>query len=257
MPVPGEVGLADTAPAEDHAAGGEVRSLDVLHQIINGAVRIVDHADDAINDLTQVMRGNIGGHADGNAVGTVDQKIGETGREHGGLGQGFVKVRVEIDGILVNPVQKMQGKLLHPGFRITHGGGTVTVNGAEVALPVHQRIADIEGLGQTDHGIIDGRIAVRVEFTQYIADQSCTLAVGLVRCHAELGHVKQDPAVYRLESVADVRERTVDNDGHGIGDETLFHFCFQIDRNQLIFDITHGSVSFRQISRSLTRSLFC
>ncbi len=256
--VTGIVGLADAGFSENHAAGGEVRSLDVLHQVFNGAFRIVDHAHNAVNDFAEVMRRNIGGHADSNAVGTIDKQVREAGRKDCRLHEGFVEVRIEIDGVLFNAFQHVHGQLLQPGFGITHGSRAVTVHGTEVALAFDKRIADVERLGKTNHGVIDRGVAVRVKFTQNVTDNAGALAVRFVRCHAELSHIIENTAVHRLQTVAHIRQSTVHDDGHGIGNEALFHFLFQVDRYQLIFDITHDVAPSQrnQMSRSLTRSLF-
>ena len=63
----GGVGRPDAAVAHDDAAGGEIRSGDMLHQIRQGSLRIVQHADAGVDDLRQVVRRDIGGHANGDA----------------------------------------------------------------------------------------------------------------------------------------------------------------------------------------------
>ena len=47
------------------------------------------------------------------------------------------------------------------GLGITHGGGWVAVYGAEVALAVDEGVAQGKGLRETDHGVVDGGVAVR------------------------------------------------------------------------------------------------
>ena len=74
QPAPaGGVGGADAAAPHDDTLCGEVRALDVLHQIAEGGVRIVQHADAGANDLPQVVGRDVGGHAHGDAAGAVDQ----------------------------------------------------------------------------------------------------------------------------------------------------------------------------------------
>ena len=245
--VTGQVGLPDAAVADNQAGGREIRPLDMLHQVLDGAFRVVNHADDAVDDFRQVVGRNIGRHADGDAAGAVDQEVREAGRQHGGLLQRFVEVGIEIHRVLVNAVQQVHGQLLQAGFRITHGRRAVAVHGAEVSLSLNQRIADVERLGQAHHGVVHGGVPVRVEFTQNVADDAGAFAGRFVRRHTQfLGHVVQDPPVYRLQSVAHVRQRPVHNHRHGIGDETLFHFLFQVYRNQFILNhcLTPSVLSF-------------
>ena len=234
--VAGIIGLPDSRAAQNQPSGGEIRPLDMLHQILNGAVRIVDHADDAVDHLRQIVRRNIGRHSDGDAVGAVDQQVREAGGKHRRLLQGFIEVRIEIHRILFDAFQHVHGQLLHPGFRIPHGGRAVSVHAAVVALAFHQRIADVEGLRQTNHGVIHGAVSVGMIFTQHVAHQAGALAEGLVRRHAQLVHVVQNPAVYRLQTVPHVRQGPVNDDRHCVGDKALLHLLFQIYRDQFILN---------------------
>ena len=237
--VAGVVGLADAAPAQHDAAGGEVRALDVLHQVVDGAVGVFDHADHAVDHLAQVVGRDVGGHADRDAAGAVDQQVREAGGQDGGLHQRLVKVGVEVDGVLLDALQQVGGQLGHAGLGVTHGRRAVAVDGAVVALAVHQCVADVEGLGQAHHGVVDGGVAVGVELTQHVAHQTGGLAVGLVGGHAQLVHIVEDTAVHGLQTVAHVRQRAVNDNGHGVGNEALLHLLFQIDRDEFILNVAH------------------
>ena len=70
----------------DGAAGREIRAFHELHQPIERDVGIVNLRADAIDDFAQVMRRNVGRHADGDTGAAVDQKIRECARENCGLG---------------------------------------------------------------------------------------------------------------------------------------------------------------------------
>ena len=197
-PAPGHVRRADAAAAQDDASRGEVRAFDVGHQVLHGALRVVDHAHHAVDNLPQVVGRDVGGHAHGNAAGAVHQQVGEAAGQHRGLHEGFIEVGVEVHRVLLDVVQQVEGELGHAGLGVTHGGGAVTVHGAEVALAIHQHVADVEGLGQADHGVVHGEIPVGVEFTQHVAHQTGALAVGLVGGHAQLVHVVEDAPVHGL-----------------------------------------------------------
>ena len=80
MTVPGIICLPDAGFSENDTAGGEVRTFDVLHKVIDCAVGIVNHADNTVNDFTKIVRGNIGCHADCDTVGTIDKQVREPGR---------------------------------------------------------------------------------------------------------------------------------------------------------------------------------
>ena len=240
----GMIGLANTAAPQDDAAGGEIRTLDMLHQVVQACVRIIHQADGGVDNLRQVMGRNVGGHAHGDAGGAVNQQIGETAGQHGGLHQRFIKVWHEIDGILVDLANQAQGDLGHARLGITHGRRAVAIDGAEVALPLHQHIAGVEILRQAHHGIVHRGIAVRMILTQHVAHDTRALAERLIGGHAQLVHGVQDTAMNGLEAVAHIGQRAVDNYGHGVGYEALFHLLFQIYRNQAILNITHCLIPF-------------
>ena len=85
---PGFIGLADAGPAADKGAGGEIRTGDMVHQLVDRDVRVVDHGDEAVHHLHQVMGRDIGGHAHGDAGGAVDQQIWNPGGENHRLHDG-------------------------------------------------------------------------------------------------------------------------------------------------------------------------
>src|SRR5690606_27124394 len=89
---PGGVGLGDAARAVDDAGGREIRARDVVHQLADGELGVVDERDAAVDDLAQVVRRNVGRHADGDARAAVDQQVRQAGRQDRGLPLGFVVV---------------------------------------------------------------------------------------------------------------------------------------------------------------------
>ena len=111
-------------------------------------------------------------------------------------------------------------------------GGVVAVNIAEVTLPFDQRITDGKVLSQTHHGVVDRRIAVGVELTEHVADDTGGLTCGFVGVEVKLrAHIVEDAAVHGLHAVAHVRQRTRHDDRHRIVDVRRLHLLFDIDRN--------------------------
>ena len=194
----GLVGLVNAGLAQDNAPGGEIRALDDLHQILAGAVRVVDQVDDPVDGLAQVVGRDVGGHAHRDAVGAVDQQIGEPAGHDLGLGQGLVKVGIKVYGFLVDIPHHFHGELRKPGLGVPHGRGAVAVHRAKVALALHQQVAGGEILGQAHHGVVHRGVAVGVIFTQHIAHDTRRLAEGLIRGHAQLVHGVQNAPVHRL-----------------------------------------------------------
>ena len=216
------VGVVDAAAAQDHAAGGEVRALDVLHQVVGGAVGVVDHAHHAVDHLAQVVGRDVRGHAHGDARGAVHQQVREAAGHHGGLHQRLVEVRVEVHGLLVDVPHQLQRQLGKPRLGVSHGRRAVAVHGAEVALALHQQRAGGEVLRQAHHGVVDRAVAVGMVFTQHVAHDARGLPERLVRRDAHLVHRIQDAPVHGLQAVAHVGQRPRHDDRHGVGDEGFF-----------------------------------
>src|SRR3546814_5405997 len=72
---PGVVGVADAGAAEDDAAGREVRPRHVLHEAVDGDLGIVDVGAAGVDHLAEIVRRDVGRHADGDAAGAVDQQV--------------------------------------------------------------------------------------------------------------------------------------------------------------------------------------
>src|SRR5262245_17926004 len=96
------VRLTDAAGAVDVAGRRKVRAGHDLHQRLDGRVRPVDQRDQRVHDLGEVVRRDVGGHADRDARRAVDQEIRNPRGQHDGLLLRLVEVRDEIDGILVD-----------------------------------------------------------------------------------------------------------------------------------------------------------
>ena len=97
----GLVALPNAGAAHDDGAGGEVRTGHDLHKLVDGGIGIVDQVAGGLDRLGEVVRGDIGGHADGDALATVDQQVGEARGQCHGLGERLVVVGLPVDGILL------------------------------------------------------------------------------------------------------------------------------------------------------------
>src|SRR5690606_27650346 len=151
---------------------------DVFHQLINGDVFVVDQGQATAHHFGQVVGRNIGGHTHGDTRGTVDQQVGNTGGQDGGNALGAVVVVDIVDGFLVQVSQQVVSHPGHADFGVTHGGGAVAVDGAKVALTVHQHIAQRKGLRHTHYGVVHRRVAVRVVFTDNVTHHAGGFQVG-------------------------------------------------------------------------------
>ena len=223
----GAVRLRHAHAAHDDAPRGEVGAGDVLHEVVHGDVRVVDHGAEGVRDLAQVVGRDVGGHAHSDAAGAVDQQVREPGGEHGGLLQGFIEVGHELHRVLVDVRHHLRGHLGEACFGVSHGGGAVPIHGAEVAVALHQQVAGVEGLGHAHHGVVNRGVPVGMVLAQHVAHDAGALAEGLVWLEPQLVHGVEDPAMDGLQAVPHVGQGPVGDDRHGVGDEALAHLMLQ------------------------------
>ena len=193
------------------------------------ACGIVHQRDGGVDDLGEIVRRNLGGHADGDAVGAVDQQVRNARRQHDRLDGGVVEVGDEVHGVLVDVGQQLFGDVGEAGLGIPVGRGRIAIDRAKVALPVDQRIAQAPGLRQAHHGVVDGGVAVGMIFLQTLADHAGALHVLAVVQHAHVMHGVKNAPMHRLQSVADVGQRAADDDRHGIVEIRSPHLVFNVD----------------------------
>ena len=198
------IGGADAGAAEDEAAGREVGPGDDLDQLVDGDGRIVEIGDAGVDHLAEIVRRDVGRHADGDAAGAVDQQIGKLRRQHDRLALAAVIVRLEIDRVLLEVVEQRHGRAREPDLGVALGRRRIAVDRAEIALPVDQRQAHGEFLRQAHQRVVDRLIAVRVVLTHRVAGDARRFVVGAVRRVVVLVHRKQDAAMHGLQPVAHV-----------------------------------------------------
>ena len=127
-------------------------------------------------------------HADGYAVGAVNEHIGEARGKHGGLHARIVERGIEIDGLLVEIAQHLRRKFGEPRLRIPHRRGRVSVDGTEVAVPLYEREIYRKVLREPDEGVVYRRIAVRVVFTEAVADYARAFTERFIVVEPEFVH---------------------------------------------------------------------
>ncbi|MNT29629.1 hypothetical protein D3C72_1653790 [compost metagenome] len=174
------------------------------------------------------MRRDIGRHAHGNAGGAVQQNVGQTCRQHLRFLHSAVKVRHPVNGALTQLGQQHFRIFGQPRFGITHRGeGFRIVRRTPVPLAVYQRIAIREWLRHQYHSFITGAVAVRMVFTQHITDGTGGFFEFGAVAQPQFRHGVDDAALYRLQTVTDVRQRPIHDDVHGIVQIGVFSECVQ------------------------------
>ena len=160
-------------------------------------------------------------HADGDAGGAVGQQVGKAARQDDRLLGRAVVVRAEVDRVLVDAGEQRLGDLGEARLGVTHGGGVIAVDIAEIALPFDQRIADGEFLGEAHQGVVDRLVAVRVILADHVADHARALLEGAVGVEPQLAHGVEQAAMHRLQPVAHIRQRARHDGRQGIGQVAL------------------------------------
>jgi hypothetical protein len=172
---------------------------------------------------------DVGGHANGDSGGAVDEQIRERRREHRGFFGRLVVVGAEVDGLLVEIRHQVVGERLQPRLGVAHRRRRVAVDRPEVPLAVHQGIPHVEFLRHADERVVDRCVAVRVEIAHHLADDLGALAVAARWGQPHRLHPVQDAAVRRLQPVTGVGQRSADDYAHRVIHVRALHLVFDVD----------------------------
>ena len=173
----GQISRFGAALTQNQTTSRKIRPRNDIDQLIGRDVRIINISAAGINHFAQVMRRHVGCHADGDTVGTVDQQIRKTCRQNRRFLHAFIIVGHKVNRVVLNVFNQLVGDLGKSGFGITHSRGAVAVHGTEVALPVYQRQTHGKRLRHAHHSLINRAVAVRVVFTQNLADDTGRFAI--------------------------------------------------------------------------------
>ena len=236
---PAFVGFADAFSAVNQRAGGEVGAGQVAHQGAGVGIGVVKQVQTGVERFAEVVRRHVGRHADGDAGAAIDEQVGDARRQHGRLLLAAVVVRRKIHGFFFDVGEQAVRDFRHARFGVAVGGGRVAIQRAEVALAIHQRVAQREGLRHAHQGVVNGAVAVRVVFPHDVANDGRGFHIFLVPGIALFVHGKQHAAMYRLQAVARVRQGTADNHAHRVIKIRTAHLVFQANRQHFFGKITH------------------
>ena len=215
--------------AVNGAPGGEVRPFDQAHQRFDGDGGVVDECAHAIDHFAEVVRRNVGGHADGDARAAIDEQVREGARQHCRLGALAVVVRDEVDGVLVHVVHEDRAERGELRLGVTHGGRGIAFHRAEVALTTDENVPHGPRLRHVHERGVDRLVTVRVVVTHRLADDLGALHFLPVRPHTKFAHGKQNAPLRGLQAVPRVRQRPGNDDGHRIVEERRLHFLLHRD----------------------------
>ena len=118
------------------------------------------------------------------------------------------KFGAPVDRLPADLREELDRERLQARLGVPVGRRRVAVERAEVAVPVHERRAEREGLRHAHHRVVDRDVAVRVVLADDVADDGRGLLELRVRRQVEvLEHREEDAALHGLEAVAHVRQR--------------------------------------------------
>ena len=229
----GEV-IDDPLPAEDESAGREIGTLHHVRNFRQRRVGLLHQRNGRVDDLGEIVRRDIGRHADRDARRSVDQQIRNARRKHFGLHAALVEVGPEIDRLFVEILQQRGVDAREPRFGVPVGRRRIAIHRSEIALPIHQRIPQRKILRHADQGVVDRLIAVRMIVAQHFANDAGALAISAVERQAHLRHRVQNPAMHRLQTVANVGQRAPDDHAHRVVEIRPPHLVFDVDRDYIL-----------------------
>ena len=238
----GRISGADAGAPEDRSPGREVGARDQLQQLVERDVGLVHEGENGVDRLAEIVRRDVGRHADRDAAGAVDEQIGKAGRKDDRLFFLVVIVRLEVDGVVAEIVEQRDRDGREPGFGVALRRGRIAVDRAEIALSVDERRAHREVLRHAHQGVVDRELAVRVILADHVAHGARRLVVGAVGCEVELAHRIKDAPVHGFQAVANVGQGAAHDHAHRVIEIAAFHFIE--DRDGLDIGRSAGSGPF-------------
>ncbi len=127
-PTTGAIGVDNATAAADLPPRREVRTGQSLHQLRERCLGIVQMFKERVAHLTNIVRRQVRSHPDRDASGSVDQQVGEPGRQHGGLAARVIVVGDEVHGVKLDIFEHDRGGARHPGLGVPHGRRRIAVD---------------------------------------------------------------------------------------------------------------------------------
>ena len=196
----------------------------MLQQFVERDVGLVHQGENGVDRLAEIVRRDVGRHADRDAAGAVDEQIGKARRQDDRLFFLLVIVRLEVDGVVLEIVEQSDRDRREPRLGVALRRGRVAVDRAEIALPVDERRAHREVLRHAHERVVDRKLAVRVILTDHVADGARRLVVGAVGGEVVLVHRIEDAPVHGLQAVANVGQSAAHDHAHRVIEIAAFHF---------------------------------
>ena len=143
--------------------------------------------------------------------------------------QGAVVVVDKINRFLVKVCQQLPGDLFHANFGVSHRRSIITIEGPKIPLTINQRVTHIKILRHAHDRVVGGGVTVWVILTNDIANYPRGLHVGPVKGIVQIIHGEQNPSMYRLQAVSNIRQSPANDDTHRVVEIRLPQFVFNIN----------------------------
>ena len=232
---------------DDHSAGREIRARHEVQKLSRGRRLALDQMQRRVDDFSRIVRRDRRRHANGNAGCAIRQQVGKASGQHDRFRIELVIRVAEIDGIFIKAVQKQLGRLRHTTFGVTHCGGSIAVDIAEIALPIDQRVAYRKVLREADQRIVNRAVAMGVIVTHHLTHDFGAFAVCTVGIETQFTHTVEYAPLHRLQAVPHVWQRPGGDRGQRVGQITLRqrlgHRLVDDVAGRLIHCVGHGGSS--------------
>ena len=205
---------------------------------------------DGVDDLTEVVRRDVGRHADGDALRSVHQQVGETAGENHRFLELTGVVVGEVDGVLVDVGEHVECHRSETTFGVARRGRRF-VEGTEVALRVDEWVTKTERLTHAHERVVDRAVAMGVVLAHDLTGDTGALHGGSIGERTQVVHAPEDATMHGLEAVARVGERTRHDDRHRVVEERALHLVLDLDE----FDRTGRCALFGLLVVGLRRLL--
>ena len=234
-PTSGAISLFRALGPQNQRGGGEIGSLNKLHQVFGRRLGMVKQVQGGLDHFAEVVRRHAGGHADRDAFATVAQKVGELAGQHDRFRLGLVVVRHEIYRIALDVFQHLHRERGHAALRVTLRRWRIAINTAKIPLWINERVAETEILRHTDQGAINRGVAVRMEFTHCLPHDARRFDAGGTGTDAQVTHGVQNAALHGFEAITSVGQGARDQRGNCVA---------QVRAAQFMLDIyQHGGIA--------------
>ena len=220
-----------------------------LDQFLDADLRILQQRLAGVDDFAEIVRRNIGRHADRDTRRSIDQQVGYLRRQYQRLVLGSVVIGTEVYGFLVDVIEEFLRDARHADFGVTHCRRVIAIDRSEIALTIDQRITQREILRHAHDGVVDRGIAVGMVFTDHIAHDARRFFISTIPFVRQLVHRKKHAAMHRLEAVPDIRQSAPDDDAHRVIEIGPPHFFFEAYRDGFFGELVHADSSLTVAAR--------